>query len=196
MSLTLTLFLDNSDTATSEQNEHSEEDVIDQPPVGPPQLPLFLLDMKALQNQMAGFADELQNIQGRNAQQDSNWLKHSVFSGRDDDVCEAISWIDKFAGFMELKGALPNGQIVRYLKLTTGPAYQWALTSPDAANLGQVRDDFLQRFATANNLRYKLRHDFERRTQFDGELVSNYLSDMQQMATALELITIQSNMPY
>ena len=137
---------------------------------------------------MAGIADQLQNIQGRNAQQDSNWLKPSVFSGRDDDVCEARSWIDKFAGFMELKGALPNGQIVRYLRLvTTGPAYQWALTLPDAANLGQVRDAFLQRFVTANNLRYKLRHDFERRTQLDGELVSNYLSDMQQMATALEL---------
>ncbi len=179
------LFQNNSD---SEENELSEEDVIDQSPDSVPQLPLLLLDMEGLQNQMAGIADQLQNIQGRNAQQDSNWLKPSVFSGSDDDVCQARSWIDKFAGFMELKGALPDGQVVRYLRLvTTGPAYQWALTLPNDANLANVRDAFLQRFVTANNLRYKLRHDFERRTQSDGEQVSKYLSDMQQMATALEL---------
>ena len=68
-----------------------------------------------------------------------------------------------------------------------GPAYQWSLALNPNSTLQQVREAFLERFVTANNLRYKLRHNFERRCQQPGENISTYIADMQQMGTALDL---------
>ena len=151
-------------------------------------IPVFLpLRMEEVNERLEVLADQIQNIPARGGD-DSNWLKPEIFSGNDDDVCHARTWIDRFVGFVELKGQVPEGQVIRYLRLVTkGPAYQWSLGLLPNLNLEQVRQAFLARFVTANTLRYKLRQDFESRTQRDGENVGLYIADMQQMGNALEL---------
>ena len=163
------------------------------PGVGVPEFPVLLpLNnipqeniMDAVKQRLAGIAKQIQNFSGQ-GHGDENWLKPETFHGNDDDVCQARAWIDRFVGFMELKGDLPQGQVVRYLCLVLkGPAYQWFLALNPNSTL--QREAFLDRFVTANNLRYKLRHNFERHCQQPGENISTYIADMQQMGTALDL---------
>ena len=116
-------------TLAYQTDSDSENVVLDKvndnyhPGVGLPEFPVLLpLNnipqeniMEAVEQRLAGIAEQIQNFNGQ-GHGDENWLKPETFHGNDDDVCQARAWIDRFVGFMELKGDLPQGQVVRYLR--------------------------------------------------------------------------------
>ncbi len=138
--------------------------------------------------EMEDMQRELQRLTRKLQSEDTNWLKPQPFTGQDDDVCNARNWIDKFETFIGLKGELPQGQIVNYLRLAVrGPAYQWAQTLDQNLDMAGVRQRFEAQFVNAQNLQYKLRQEFETRTQKPTETIDVYLADMQQMANTLNI---------
>ena len=87
-----------------------------------------------------------------------------------------------------MKGDLPPGQIVNYLQLALrGPAYQWALTLDQNLDIAGVRQRLETQFINAPNLQYKLRQEFETRTQKLNESIDDCLAEMQQMANTLNI---------
>ena len=138
--------------------------------------------------EMEDMQRELQRLARKLQTEDTNWLKPQLFTGQDDDVCNARNWIDKFETFIGLKGDLPRGQIVNYLRLAVrGPAYQWAQALDQDLDMATVRERFEAQFVNAQNLQYKLRQEFETRTQKSNETIDEYLADMQQMANTLNI---------